>query len=160
MQTKPCTRCGQEKPLSAYKNQSFLGSANCRECAKEVKQAQRKRYRARHPEKVAAIARRSVSKNHYKNPAKSAERRALRRARMRNACPLWVDRDAIASVYAEARRLSEATGIKHEVDHIVPIKGRNVSGLHVPWNLRPFPAHENARKHATCSPVEGVDYWA
>lgn len=50
------------------------------------------------------------------------------------------------AVYAEARRLTVATGIEHDVDHVVPMRGRNVSGLHVPWNLQVMTSAENSRK--------------
>lgn len=50
--------------------------------------------------------------------------------------PPWVPVDEIRPFYEESKRLTEETGIVHEVDHIVPLKGRYVSGLHVPWNLR------------------------
>ena len=46
------------------------------------------------------------------------------------AQPAWVSRDSIREVYREARR----RGLT--VDHIVPLRGEGVCGLHVPWNMR------------------------
>lgn len=56
------------------------------------------------------------------------------------------DWDAITEIYIAARQLSEATGIPHEVDHIVPLQGKNVSGLHVAWNMLPITAAQNRAK--------------
>jgi len=57
--------------------------------------------------------------------------------------------DEVKAVYAEARRLTEETGIQHHVDHIVPLQGEKVSGLHVPWNLQILTASENCSKSNT-----------
>jgi 5-methylcytosine-specific restriction endonuclease McrA len=50
------------------------------------------------------------------------------------------------AVYDEAARLTEETGILHEVDHWVPLTHPNVCGLHVDWNLRAIPKLCNMAK--------------
>jgi 5-methylcytosine-specific restriction endonuclease McrA len=62
------------------------------------------------------------------------------------ACPSWVDWEALQAIYREAVRITRDTGIKHDVDHIVPLQSDTVCGLHVPWNLQILTRSENARK--------------
>lgn len=71
------------------------------------------------------------------------KRRALKLARI----PKWASLDAIQAIYDEAARLTKQTGISHHVDHIIPLQGRLVSGLHVETNLQILPASENLRKY-------------
>lgn len=72
-----------------------------------------------------------------------------RNAKKKKATPPWLTKEhleEIKSIYSEAVRLTAETGVPHEVDHIVPLSGKTVSGLHVPWNLRAIPAQENNRR--------------
>lgn len=71
---------------------------------------------------------------------------AARRAGIDRATPAWADRGAIKEIFAKCIATTKSTGIRHEVDHIVPLKGVLVSGLHVAWNLRVIPAVENRKK--------------
>lgn len=73
---------------------------------------------------------------------------AKRRQALARATPAWRDQRAIENVYQEARRLTAETGVKHEVDHIVPIMGEKVCGLHVEANLQILTKTANTRKHA------------
>jgi hypothetical protein len=59
----------------------------------------------------------------------------------------WADRGAISAIYEIATRASRCTGISFHVDHVIPVRGRLVSGLHVPENLRVIPKIENLRKN-------------
>ena len=62
--------------------------------------------------------------------------------------PPWADLDAISAVYAECAYLNELEfELKYHVDHIIPLQGETVSGLHVAENLQIIPAEENLRKH-------------
>jgi hypothetical protein len=81
------------------------------------------------------------------NPELVAVIKAARSPRVAQATPAWVDWRAVKQVYSEAASLTRMTGIPHHVDHIVPIRGRNVCGLHVHNNLRAVPADVNRRKH-------------
>lgn len=71
---------------------------------------------------------------------------AKRRAMVRQAMPPWVNIDDIVAVYRESVRLTDTTGVPHHVDHIIPLGGEGVCGLHVSWNLRAIPGVDNMRK--------------
>jgi 5-methylcytosine-specific restriction endonuclease McrA len=60
--------------------------------------------------------------------------------------PPWADRNAIRKIYLQARQLTIETGIKHEVDHIIPSNHELVCGLHVETNLQILTESENIKK--------------
>ena len=70
----------------------------------------------------------------------------MRRASLLAAMPSWADRAKIKAVYALAIETTRRTGRSHEVDHIVPLRGRNVCGLHVDYNLQVIPEAVNQVK--------------
>ena len=58
----------------------------------------------------------------------------------------WADSRAVRAIYAKARRITRETGVPHHVDHVIPLQGEYVSGLHVETNLRIVEGAENLRK--------------
>lgn len=86
-----------------------------------------------------------------KNAARANATKKKYKLSKEKACPAWVSFsrelcDQITYFYEEARRKTKATGIVHHVDHIVPIQGKTICGLHVPWNLQVLTAAENCSK--------------
>lgn len=81
-----------------------------------------------------------------KNPDKINALIAKRTAAKKHALPAWANLEAIEAIYAEAARLTKETGIRHEVDHIYPLQGKWVCGLHCEANLQILTKVENIRK--------------
>lgn len=87
------------------------------------------------------------------DPAGNCERAARYKTKKRGATPPWLtDRQIIEMrrMYSVAKELSDLTGVQFQVDHIVPLQGKSVSGLHVPWNLQILPYYENISKGNRC----------
>ena len=66
-----------------------------------------------------------------------------------NATPKWLSESQLLNIkckYQLAAMLNIHGVEAWHVDHIVPIRGKDVCGLHVPWNLRVIPAKENMTK--------------
>lgn len=84
--------------------------------------------------------------------AQAAKQRALRRKRTAS----WANPEIIVTFYRRAALLTRQTGIPHEVDHIVPLLGKLVSGPHVEDNLQVVPRAANRAKSNHYTPDEVV----
>lgn len=127
----------------------YVSDARCIKCAQERVFENVAKWRKRNPlwyekdrERYCRNAMKWAKGNRAKRQMADAKRRAIRV----NATPNWADNDAILDIYQEAQRLTEETGIPHHVDHIIPLQGENVCGLHVENNLRVIPASKNLSK--------------
>ena len=168
METKQCTKCNEVKAVSDYYRNGNRIRKDCKTCVKQRSKVSHENNRGGRLEKMRAsyeenkVERlvyqaeykqenldqvRAANRDRYKNnkPAFVA-RNSKRRAAKLQRTPQWADMSAIADFYVEAKRLEELTGIQFHVDHIVPLQGELVSGLHVAENLQLLPAHENLSK--------------
>lgn len=167
-----CSICNKKKQLNDfYQCKGRKTTSRCKCCSKELA----KDYRDINKDRISKTHKEWVEKNlekerkrlrdfHRDNPEKShawsagwrknnpdkhAAKEAKRRSKKLDRCPVWLTEQQLShikSIYKMARSISEKTGIPHHVDHIVPLQGENVSGLHVPWNLQVLPAKENLAK--------------
>lgn len=171
---KTCPKCGECKPLSGFSkdNSSKDGlKSQCRLCRaqsnkrwSETNRDKRcessKRWRETHYEASREAnkrwyeANRKLSRELSKqwkqnNPDKRNTTKAKRRAAKLQRTPCWLTKDQLDEIetfYTVALAFRLFTGLTYHVDHIVPLQGKNVSGLHVPWNLRVIPETDNLKK--------------
>jgi len=108
---------------------------------------------ALNPEKVKTASRKMIEKYKIQRPGMSAHNTRLselRRHKTRSNCvPKWLTKDQLKTmeqIYAfRAIQQMESPVLLH-VDHIIPIHGTEVCGLHVPWNLQIITASDNCKK--------------
>jgi 5-methylcytosine-specific restriction endonuclease McrA len=83
------------------------------------------------------------------NKGKCNANTAKRKAAKLQRTPSWLTKEQwkeIRQFYIEAKELSWLSQGGLDVDHIVPLQGKDVSGLHVPWNLQIIPSPLNKAK--------------
>lgn len=84
------------------------------------------------------------------NPAKVNAGCMLRHAIKLKGTPVWLTADhkwMIEQAYELAKLREKVCGGVWHVDHIIPLRGKTVCGLHVPWNLQVITREENCKKH-------------
>lgn len=87
---------------------------------------------------------------HYEKHRQYYKQKAvLRKTSVKQATPPWLtkeQKDFIAAFYILAEDCGLISGGLYQVDHIIPLKGKSVCGLHVPWNLQVLPSDLNLKK--------------
>jgi hypothetical protein len=114
----------------------------------EVKEAYNAKARIRYHKKKEWNANR---KRVYKSATKHLTNASAskRRAALLQRIPIWqteFDELKIKCIYSVAAMLSKVNNEPWTVDHIIPLQGKIVSGLHVPSNLQLMRARENEAK--------------
>lgn len=134
---KECSLCGVEQPMSQFHMRTR-------------KRKDGSTYKV--PYSHCKTCRRADNKKHEQTPTGKATKKRNRSAydrRNRQATPSWLtseQKQDIAAIYEHMRDCKAVTGEDYHVDHIVPIRGENVCGLHVSWNLQVMPADVNISK--------------
>jgi hypothetical protein len=164
---KRCSSCKAAKSLAAFNASKITWDGKCHKCADcaagflrvwrennpdafsrwhAENRDHRSRYNLEWREQNKEHLKRSIAAWAKANAVRVAAKNARRMAAKFNATPRWADENAIRSIYAEAARLTRETGIRHEVDHIYPLQGKFVCGLHCEANLQILTKTENIRK--------------
>lgn len=97
-----------------------------------------RRWRQENPDRVKESVRNYAKNNHEKILAI----RASRQRRRKEATPKWLSKEQRRQIL----EIYKNRPVGYHVDHIEPLFGTSVCGLHVPWNLQYLPAIENLRK--------------
>jgi len=169
MISKTCDRCLSEKMLTEFYKSSKRKDGYlpyCKTCEKsrvnsyyESNKKQlyetRKKYREENKIKSSDWSKKHYSLNkekirqtqkayYEKNKAVFSQKCALRYARKTQQTPAWLNKGHVAEMEGFYTFCQIFKGF--EVDHIVPIKGKTVSGLHAPWNLQILTEEQNRAK--------------
>ncbi len=146
--SKHCSKCNQIKPLEEFhlRSEGNARRSHCKVCTRAqnnfISAQKRGTPKPRlTPEQKRANTLASYRKHNESLPrkAKQAHYEAYRRALKANATPKWLtdtQKAHIAAYYELAAVLTIEFGQQMDVDHIMPLKGKNSCGLHVPWNLQ------------------------
>lgn len=161
---KTCTKCNAEKPISEFYKQKTNSKDGYQSHCKVCDNARKAAWKLKNPE-LATQYQKTASANKYikdrfsilqknmewkkSNPAKVAAMDAKRRASVLRRTPKWLSESELLRIecmYSLASMLNKHSVESWHVDHIIPLQGKNVSGLHVYSNLRVVPSSVNLAK--------------
>jgi len=137
-----CTKCNKIKSREEFfvvkKLRTPSLSSWCKDCYRKLARDWHRKNKERQAKKFIE----------YKkaNPEKFTVYYSEKRANRLKACVPWADKKKISLYYTIAKLYTEIYGEQYHVDHIVPLQGKNVCGLHVEYNLQILPAIENMKK--------------
>lgn len=149
---------GIKRPKCRVNEQQRTAKHRATDKGKALVRARVKKYRATEKGKATTQKyrdnnreyQREYSRGHFRNNRGRYYARTRKyQANKLNATPAWLTQsqlDEMTQIYTEAVRISEETGVKHHVDHIEPLQGKDRCGLHVPWNLQILTATDNLSK--------------
>jgi hypothetical protein len=145
---KPC--------IHGHIEQRRVNDRICMQCTRDFHKKIRETFPVAHSDKKKASYERTKEKHlaqkrvyRQTNKAKVNALAKAYKVRKKNRIPKWVDKDhmwLIKEAYELAQLRTKQFGFSWHVDHIVPIQGELVSGLHVIENLQVIPAIENIKK--------------
>jgi len=142
---KTCSRIQSNDWYAKNREHHLANTSKYQKANPEVRRAKSARHRLKDVEAYREM-RRAYQKA---NPDKMCAHVAKRRANKLDATPAWLTKeqnDDIKAMYALAKKFEKLCNIRYHVDHIVPLAGKEVRGLHVPWNLQLLPASVNIAK--------------
>lgn len=146
---KICRTCKLELPEEnfgiKYKHYLQPDCKVCKRLGQKERTAKRKSWVEANRDKVNEAA----GKWRKKFPERANALNAKARSRKLQASIQeddWLNQQMLSVIYLLAQTLSKESGVVHEVDHIVPLSGENVCGLHYWKNLQVIPMEENRRK--------------
>lgn len=139
---KTCSRCNSEKPYSEFTKRTASKDGYTSACTKCLKKQKRIDYMCE-PEKTMERVKRNWKVKREKDPVYRQAWNQWKYAKELGRVPAWVrfTRDLLPKHRALLEKLPGMT-----VDHIIPLQGETVCGLHVPSNLQALPLSENSSK--------------
>ncbi len=136
----------RNKPREKCKDCVLTQSRLWREANKERKRAVDKKYRLSN----LSLIKEKASKHFKLNKEKYAAATAKRKACKLKATPQWLTEEQLEEIeyiYFLRKDVTIFSDYEYHVDHIVPLQGKEVCGLHVPWNLQLLPKEANYAKN-------------